>query len=70
MKNFLAGLGIGVGLGVLFAPMRGDDARQLIAKRAGEMADTARDQYQQVRDKTQATMSALREDTLRTGTER
>jgi gas vesicle protein len=69
MKNFLAGLGIGIGLGVLFAPMRGQDAREVLTVRASELADTARDQYQQVWDKTEATISAIRGDEARTGTQ-
>jgi gas vesicle protein len=62
MKSFLAGLGIGIGLGVLFAPMRGEDAREMLAVRASELADTARDQYDRAWDKTSAAIGAIRED--------
>lgn len=69
MKSFFAGLGIGMGLGLLFAPMRGDDAREMLAVRASELADTARGQYEQVRDKTEAAINAIRGDQDRTGTQ-
>jgi len=69
VKNFLAGLGLGFGLGVLFAPMRGDDVREMIAVRASELTDQARDTYQQVRDKAQGTIAAVTGKTQATGTE-
>jgi hypothetical protein len=59
MKNFLAGLGLGFGLGVLFAPMRGEDVREMIAVRASELGDQARDTYQQVRDRAEGTIAAV-----------
>jgi gas vesicle protein len=60
MMNFLAGLGLGFGLGMLFAPMRGEDMREQLAVRASEMADTARIQYEQSRDKAERAISAIR----------
>lgn len=69
MKNFLAGLGLGFGLGVLFAPMRGDDVREMIAVRASELGDQARDTYEQVREKAQGTIAAVTGKTQATGTE-
>ena len=68
LKSFLAGLGIGIGLGVLFAPMRGEDARETLTARANEMAGAAKNQYQQVRNRTVATISAIRGDEVKTGT--
>jgi hypothetical protein len=67
--NFLAGFGLGLALGVLFAPMPGEKLREITAVRAGELADTAREQYQQARDKTEATISAIRGDQAKTGTQ-
>ena len=70
MKNFLAGLGIGFGLGVLFAPMRGEAARELLSVRASELADTARDRYEQAWNRAQSTISAIRGEVEQgTGTE-
>ncbi len=66
MVKFLAGLGVGFGLAMLFAPMRGEDAREMVAQRASEFADTARDQYQQVRDKAAGISNVLTEQ--KTGT--
>jgi len=60
MKSFLAGLGLGFGIGVLFAPMRGDDMREMIAVRASEFGDTARETYEQVREKAQGVATAIR----------
>ncbi len=68
MKSFLAGLGLGFGLGMLFAPMRGEEAREMVAQRASEFADTARDQFEQVRDKA-AGISAVLNREHKTGTD-
>ena len=43
MKGFLIGLGIGVGLGVLFAPMSGEETRNNLADRASDLQDSARE---------------------------
>ena len=59
MKNFLAGLGLGFGIGVLFAPMRGEDMRGVIAARASDLGDQARDTYQQVRERAEGTIAAV-----------
>ena len=60
MKSFLAGLGIGIGLGVLFAPMSGEDTRNNLTQRAGDLADSARDLVEQGRDRVRTTVSAIR----------
>jgi gas vesicle protein len=60
MMSFLAGLGLGFGLGMLYAPMRGQDMRELLASRANEAVDAARSQYEQVRDKAESAIGALR----------
>lgn len=36
MKTFTKGLLIGVGIGMLFAPMKGDEMRRMLAERAAE----------------------------------
>jgi gas vesicle protein len=70
MKSFLTGLAFGFGLGVLFAPMSGQEFRDTVSTRAGEIADTARDQYANVRDTAGAAITSIRgESDRRTGTE-
>ncbi len=60
MKSFLAGLGIGVGLGILFAPMSGEETRSNLTQRAGNLADSARDLVDQGKDRVRTTVSAIR----------
>jgi gas vesicle protein len=74
MKAFLIGLGMGVGLGVLFAPMSGQKTRNTLQVRAQDLANSvassARETYQQGRDRVQRTVSSIRrEETRPTGTE-
>jgi gas vesicle protein len=71
MKSFLFGLGLGVGLGVLFAPMSGEDARNTLQERAQDLASSARETFEQGRDRVQRTVSTIRtgEVTRPTGTE-
>jgi gas vesicle protein len=75
MKSFLFGLGLGVGLGVLFAPMSGQETRDNIAERASDLASSARETFEQGRDKVRRGVGALRNvaenenETRPTGTE-
>ncbi|MGE0404839.1 MAG: YtxH domain-containing protein [Candidatus Korobacteraceae bacterium] len=70
MKAFLFGLGMGVGLGVLFAPMSGEETRNNITERANEFAHTAREGIEQGKERAQRTVSAFRSGEVRpTGTE-
>ncbi len=70
MKAFLFGLGIGIGLGVLFAPMSGEDTRNTLSERASDLANSAKETYQQGRDRVQRGVSAIRGgETRPTGTE-
>jgi gas vesicle protein len=70
MKAFLVGLGIGVGLGVLFAPMSGERTRENLAQRAGDLADSARGTYEQGRDRVQKGIGAIRNIAGSEGTQR
>lgn len=60
MKSFLAGLGIGVGLGILFAPMSGEETRENLSQRAGDLAESARDLVGQGRERVRTTVSAIK----------
>ena len=69
MKSFLVGLGIGIGLGVLFAPVSGDETRSNIRDRANDLADTARETFEQGRERVRSGISAIRGSVEVTGTE-
>ena len=60
MKSFLFGLGLGVGLGILFAPMSGEATRNNLSERASDMADSARESYQEGRDRVQRGVETIR----------
>jgi len=60
MKSFLFGLGLGVGLGVLFAPMSGEETRSKLADRANDLASSARETYEQNRDRVQRSVENVR----------
>ena len=61
MKSFLFGLGMGLGLGILFAPMSGEDTRRNLGDRANDLASTARENYEQGRDRLRETYAQGRE---------
>jgi gas vesicle protein len=48
MKSFLVGLGVGVGLGVLFAPGRGEETRRDLGERLNSVAEDAQRKAQEV----------------------
>ncbi len=52
MKSFLVGLGVGVGMELLFAPARGEDRRRELGERLNGIAENAQRQEvgQRVRD--------------------
>ena len=60
MKSFWAGLGIGIGLGILFAPMSGEETRNNLTQRASDLADSARGLVDQGRERVRSTMSSIR----------
>ena len=47
---FLAGLGIGAAVGILYAPKAGDETRQQLRSAAGEFPDTVKDRARQARE--------------------
>ena len=60
MKSFLVGLGVGIGLGLLFAPRSGEETRSDIADRANDLADSARETYTQNRERLQRGVETIR----------
>ncbi len=60
MKSFLFGLGLGIGLGILFAPMSGEETRTNLADRANDLANSARETYEQGRDRVQRGVESIR----------
>ena len=60
MKSFLAGLGIGVGLGLIFAPLSGEETRDRLQRRAEDLADSARGMVDQGRERVRSTVSAMK----------
>jgi len=69
MRSFLIGLGVGVGLGMLFAPTSGVETRDNIRDRANDLADQAKETYEQGRDRVRTGVTAIRDMAQRaTGT--
>jgi gas vesicle protein len=69
MKSFLAGLGIGIGLGIIFAPMSGEETRSNLQQRAGDLKDSALDLVDQGKDRVRTTVSAIRGQAERFGSQ-
>lgn len=65
MKAFLFGLGLGFGVGVLFAPMSGQETRDNLSERANDLADTARQKFEEGRDRVRRGVGAVRNVTDR-----
>ena len=60
MKSFFVGLGLGIGLGLLFAPMSGEETRNNLADRASDLATSARETYEENRDRVQRGVETIR----------
>jgi gas vesicle protein len=61
MKAFLAGLGIGVGLGMVFAPNSGEVTRRKVRERFIGLADDLGRQVDKAKDVVQETVAAYTE---------
>jgi gas vesicle protein len=48
MKTFLAGLGLGFGIGLLLAPQRGEQTREQLRRRGSDLADAVGEQVREV----------------------
>lgn len=51
LSYFFLGLGIGVAVGILFAPKSGEETREIIRSKAGEGKDYLRRRSEEVRDR-------------------
>lgn len=51
LSYFFLGLGIGVAVGILFAPKSGEETRELIRSKAGEGTDYLRRRSEDLREK-------------------
>ncbi len=69
MKAFLFGLGLGIGLGVLFAPKSGEETRNTLSEKATGLATSARETFEQGRERIQRGVSSIRGESRPTGTE-
>lgn len=66
--GFLVGMGIGVGLGMLFAPASGEETRSNIVEQATSFKDRVAEKAQNIRDRASEQASQFREqvrDTVR-----
>ena len=67
MKRFITGLLLGLGIGLLFAPMRGEETRRQLAERFAEMRgylpenEQLNEYVQQVSDRVSQTSSNLKD---------
>ena len=59
MKAFLTGLGIGIGLGVLFAPNRGEETRNRVRDRVGDLSDFMSEQAENLKTTGQRAKAAV-----------
>jgi gas vesicle protein len=68
MKSFLVGFSFGFAAGLLFAPMKGAEARVMAGIKASEIADKVQETYQHVKDTVGKTVESVRGEGSSTGT--
>lgn len=61
LSYFLFGLGMGVAIGILFAPKSGEETREYLRGKAGEGTDFLRRKGEEVRESTSDALSRSRE---------
>ena len=65
MKGFVRGILVGVGIGMLVAPMRGEDMRRMLSERINEfrgyLPENANEYVRQVSDRVSQTSSNLKD---------
>src|SRR5204863_1722877 len=61
LANFVLGLGVGIGLGVLFAPRSGEETRGILKNKADEGADYLKRQTEDLRMKADGLAGKSRE---------
>ena len=54
--TFLLGMGVGVGLGILFAPSSGEEIRNTISEQAGNIRDRVSEQATNLKEKVRETV--------------
>ncbi len=68
MKGFLFSFGLGVAAGMLLAPMKGEDVKVMAGVKANEIADNARETYQQVKGTVGKAVDSIRSEPSSKGT--
>lgn len=68
--NFLTGLGIGLGLAVLFAPKRGEELRSELGEKATEVTDRAKQSIDDIKHRVRRGVESMKSSSKpATGTE-
>jgi hypothetical protein len=63
LPAFLAGLGTGIAVGILFAPNSGEETRSRISERARQGVEFAKEKGQESGKRAQETVGRVREET-------
>jgi gas vesicle protein len=63
LPSFLAGLGAGIAVGILFAPGSGEETRSMLSERARQGVEFAKEKGQELGKRAQETVGRVREQT-------